>query len=66
MAGGNRLHVYGMTATDRISVYAIDGRKAEASISTSGNEADINLSALPAGIYVVRVNKDCSIKIQKR
>ena len=62
----NRLHVYGMRPTDRITVYAIDGRKMEAVVNVSGDEADISLADLPAGIYVVNVNESCTIKMQKR
>ena len=55
-----------MMPTDRIHVYAMNGSTVKAQVSTSGNEADVSLAALPAGIYVVKVNKDCTIKIQKR
>ncbi|MBO4564295.1 MAG: T9SS type A sorting domain-containing protein [Bacteroidaceae bacterium] len=66
MRSATELHVYGMMPTDRIHVYAMNGSTVKAQVSTSGNEADVSLAALPAGIYVVKVNKDCTIKIQKR
>lgn len=62
----NRLHVYGMRATDHIAVYAIDGRKMNAAVSIDGEEADISLATLPVGVYVVKVNEGCTIKMQKR
>lgn len=63
----NEIIVEGMSATSKVQVYSIDGKKQSAQVSYSdGGRAYINLSSLPKGVYIVSINKQQNIKIFKQ
>jgi hypothetical protein len=62
---GQNVIVSGLAATDRLGLYALDGRKITAIVS-EGGLANISLADLSAGVYVVNINSKHSFKIMKR
>lgn len=62
---GQNVVVSGLAETDKLSLYALDGRKVE-DFASEGGQANISLAKLPAGVYVVNINSKQSFKIMKR
>lgn len=62
---GQNVVVSGLAETDRLSLYALDGRKVE-DFASEGGQANISLAKLSAGVYVVNINSKQSFKIMKR
>ena len=61
----DRISVTGAPAGTTISVFAADGRQLAATKASAGAPADIDMSAAPAGVYVVTVGKH-SVKVIKK
>lgn len=57
--------ISGLNGTDKLHLYSIDGRKI-ADIRPNDTQANISITELPAGIYVVNINSKQSFKIVKR
>lgn len=50
---------------ERVAVYALGGEKVNAQVESAGGYVVVNLSALPAGAYVIRVGES-SFKVMKK
>lgn len=62
---GNTAHLRGING--KVSVFSIDGKKVAASITAAGNDgADVDLSALPNGTYIISVSNGRTFKVLKR
>ena len=62
---GQHVVVSGLVDGDILSLYSIDGRKT-ADVKTTDGQAQINLTELANGIYVVSIKNKQSFKIVKR
>ena len=62
---GQNVLIRGTVVTSGIGVYDVSGRRVGADISVVGDEARVNLSTLPSGIYIIRCSKQ-SYKIVKK
>ena len=47
---------YGISATDRISVYNASGVQIPVRLTADGNDAVLSLAQLPQGVYLVTIN----------
>ncbi len=59
------LHVSGLKTTDRLQVYRLDGKHAKADTARHGDEATVDLSREPRGVYMVSVNNSFTFKLMK-
>lgn len=59
------VNINGLQSTDRIQVYELDGKSADAAISRHEGEATVDLSQQKRGVYMVSVNKSFTFKLMK-
>lgn len=52
----DRVTFYGISTTDRISVYNTGGMQIPVRLTADGNKSVLSLSSLPSGVYLVNVN----------
>mgnify|MGYP002624194944 FL=1 len=52
----DRVTFYGLSASDRISVYNTGGVQMPVSLTVDGNDAVLSLAQLPQGVYLVTFN----------
>lgn len=62
---GRTVHIDGLDGSERIEVYSLSGAKVNARIDKGNNTAVIDFGNQPAGVYIIRANKQ-SFKIIKR
>ncbi len=63
---GETVRIGGVSDSDAISVYSVDGRKVSADVSRDGSQAAVSLVSLPHGVYVVNVNGKQSFKVVRK
>ena len=52
----DRVTFYGISVTDRISVYNAGGVQIPVSLTADGKDAVLSLNQLPSGVYLVNIN----------
>lgn len=56
----------GLDESDRIRLYAVDGKQHADRITTNGHQATVSLTALPKGIYLINVSNKQTFKIHRK
>lgn len=64
--GEDLLVVEGMDEKDRIDVYGANGTRSNVSVSRVGSRAEISLSSLPRGVYIVKIGNKQNFKIHRK
>ena len=64
--GGSTVSIRGIDSNAPVSVYALNGQKMDANIVRTADGAEVSVSALPAGTYIINIKNNKSIKILKR
>ena len=59
------VRVSGLQPSDRLQVFSIDGKSIGAAVSYNDEEATVDLTQKPRGIYIVSVNQRFSFKLMK-
>lgn len=62
----NRIVIEGINPTDKVNLYSADGRMMNPQVEYNGTRAEVSLSALPQGIYVIQISNNQPIKINKK
>jgi len=52
----DRVTFYGISTTDRISVYTTGGIQIPVRLMADGNKSVLSLNSLPSGVYLINVN----------
>ena len=52
----DRVTFYGISTTDRISVYTTGGMQIPVRLMADGNKSVLSLNSLPSGVYLINVN----------
>ena len=52
----DRVTFYGISSTDRISVYNAGGVRIPVRLTHDGSDAVLSLAQLPSGVYLVNIN----------
>ena len=65
-SSADRLTAYGLSDAGAVGVYDLAGRLAPAGICVSDNAVTIDLSVLPAGVYVITLPNHPTLKIKKQ
>ena len=64
---GDVIYFYGLTGPgNTIKVFDLNGKAYPAAASSDGTSAQVRLTGIPKGIYVVKIDKSQSIKIIKK
>lgn len=62
----DKVVIEGASESDRIVIYSIKGVMQKAAVSFDGEKAEVSLSSLPKGTYIVNVQNKQSFKIIKK
>lgn len=60
------ISIYGLNSDKGVNVYDMQGRLCPADIAVDGNAAQISLTNLPGGTYVIQIGKKQPIKVLKK
>ena len=63
---GQHVVISGTGATDRISLYNLNGQLLPGNIATADGETSVHIGALPQGIYLISVSDKQTFKILKQ
>ena len=63
---GETVEIRGIETDASIAVYAIDGRKQNATVVFVDDGVNVSLSALPSGAYIITIKNGKSVKVLKR
>lgn len=62
----SKVTVSGISETDKVRLYTLDGRNMTADISTKSTEITVSLDGLAPGTYILNINDKQSFKLLKR
>lgn len=66
-SGNGQVAIEGLLPSSAVRLFSLDGKLQPAQVTYSDSgKATINLSSLPKGTYIISVNKQQNIKINKR
>lgn len=64
--GVNQFLISGLSVDERVTVNNLSGQLFNQTVSQNGDEAFVNLSECPKGVYIIKIGKNNTIKIIKR
>ena len=64
--GSDKVVIEGISADADVRLYSTNGTLINGSVATVNGQVVISLSSLPKGIYIISVNKNQNIKINKK
>ena len=66
-SGDGLVTIEGLQPSSAVRLFSLDGKEQPASVTyADGGKATVSLSSLPKGIYIISVNRQQNIKINKR
>ena len=62
----NQITIEGLDSNDHVGIYSSNGMKYTNNVSIYDDKAEINISSLPTGTYIINVQNKQSFKIYKK
>lgn len=66
VGNNDKIIAEGMTGKDQIKVYSVSGRQYFVTINYAGSQAEIILTSLPNGYYIINIGEKQSVKILRK
>ena len=62
----NRIVIEGINETDKVQLYSVDGKMMNNRVEVNRSRAEISLTSLPKGIYLINVPNKQTFKIRRK
>lgn len=62
----NHIVIEGINETDKVHIYSVDGKMMNNRVKVNRNRAEISLTSLPKGIYLINVSNKQTFKIHRK